>query len=242
MDGPVRTFVIIAIIVGALGYSFTSNRSDEQALLASVAPNWDAISAWPRVEISEQIAPDPDRVTTVIVLDDSGSMANDMRDARDAVVRAVQALPDNARVAVIGLNNPNILEAMPAPDARSIIRDRVARIPADGSTPLAAALSRAHAILESEAAMQRGFGTYRIILTTDGEADSENDLRRAVAQVLSTSPVELTTIGIGLGRGHVLQLEGHTTYLRIRNISQLEQALLDVNAEQTAFEQLDSFE
>ncbi|MEO1562230.1 MAG: vWA domain-containing protein [Pseudomonadota bacterium] len=239
------THAILLAIALAATFAFFDYRQGQQEIAALeeiAAPQWEAITNWPAIETDDQITPDPNRVTTVIVLDDSGSMATEMSDAHRAVISAVQSMDDSARVAVLGLNAGLILEPMFASDAKTLVNDLVTRVPADGSTPLARAVSQAYGLLSEEAARQRSFGTYRIIVTTDGEADDNEALKSSVAEVLANSPVELTTIGIGLGNRHVLKLAGHTNYLPIGDISLLESILLQVNAEQTSFEQLTSFD
>lgn len=242
MENPIRTLLIGIAIISAVVMSVMENRNTQRAYESIFEPDWEAISSWPQGETLDQIAPDAERITTVVVLDDSGSMAGDINAAKDAVIRSIELLPDSARVAVIGLNAGDILEAMPAPDAKSAISVELQPVPADGSTPLAEAVIRAFQILETEATRQRGFGTYRVVITTDGEADDNYALQQAVAHVLSKSPIEVTTIGIGMGRDHVLKLAGHTNYIPINNIKQLEAALIEVNAEQTIFEQLPEFQ
>ena len=209
-----------------------------------LAPDWPAIAAWPPEDEGGGVeaAPDPERLTTVMVLDDSSSMNARMGAAKDAVTEAARLLPQSGRLGVLALNAGLVQEPAPAAEAAAALPSRLDPIRADGSTPLGPALMAARAMLEAEAARQRGFGTYRIIVATDGAADDELRLAEAVAGILTETPIQISTIGIGLGSGHVLNMPGHVSYVGVTDVSGLATALAAAVAENTTFEPITAFD
>ena len=209
---------------------------------AALVPDWTRISAWPGFEAPGGSNPDPGQLSTVIVLDDSGSMGPMMLDAKQAVIDAVSQFPDNSRVAVIALNRGRVLDAVAVDEARASLPAAIDPVMADGKTPLGRALGTALDLLAQEAARQRGFGTYRILIATDGRASDAAVLRRAIAEILSASPVEVATIGIGIGEGHALNMPGFTDYVSVQGVDRLAAALAQVSAEQESFQPVTAFE
>ena len=209
-----------------------------------LAPDWPAIAAWPAedAEGAVEARPDPERATTVIVLDDSSSMRDRMDAAKAAVTEAAALLPETGRLGVLALNAGVVQAPAPAGQVAPALGSALAPIRADGGTPLGPALLAARALLEAEAARQRGFGTYRIIVTTDGAADDADRLARAVAGILTETPIQISTIGIDLGEGHVLNLPGHVSYVGVADVSGLAAALAAAVAENPTFEPITAFE
>ena len=208
-----------------------------------LTPEWEAVAAWPGLEADAAAAdPEPGRTTTVLVFDDSGSMSASIADAKEAAIAFVAGLPETTYFGAIGLNAGVLVEPMPVQDALPQLTASLDRLFADGGTPLTGALRQAHEMLRVQAANQRGFGTYQILVTTDGQADDSSRLTDEVVSILKTSPVTIATIGIGIGAGHPLNLGGETRYATITNVADLAAALEDVAAEQTQFDPITAFE
>ena len=246
----IPTIAIIAVI--AVGFIWnqasisppadTSVRSMDPVRLA---PNWDAIASWPPGAGdggTAQSNPDPLQVTTLIILDDSGSMSEQMVAAKQAVVDAVAQFPSDNRVGVLALNGGMILPVTTAGEAASRLATQLDPIQAKGGTPLGARLTEAAGLLTSEAQSRRGFGTFRILVTTDGAATDDIVMNDAVASILSTTPIELATIGLGIGEGHALNVPGYTNYVSIGSVGELANALQAAAAEQTVFQPITKFE
>lgn len=238
-------YVAIAVI-GVIAFS-TFNESQEwspgELGQEPVTPNWAAIAAWPSIESnSVEAQPDPNRRVTAIVLDDSGSMGGDMEAAKAAVVGALDAMADTDRVAVIALNAGTVLNFTKVKDARTIIQGRLQPIESDGSTPLTGAIRAAQTILEAEAAYVRGFGTFRLIVTTDGQADDGVALTSAIETLAAATPIQVTTIGIGISGGHVLRRKDLGGFVDVANVDALQEALQAAVAENTAFTAITDFE
>lgn len=248
----VTMVVAVGLIAGVIGFEGLMDtfygpataiepRFDEIDTRA-FAPNWSAIARWPGREADGSAAPDPNRLTTVIVLDDSGSMGADLEAAKQAVLAAVNQLPQDGKVAVLALNKGLVLEPTEVSAATRTLPAALAPLIPDGNTPLGSSLFQAYELLGDEAAQQRGFGSYRALITTDGQASDGDLLEVAITEILSQSPVELATIGIGIGEGHPLNMPGFTEYVSVNSVDGLADALVKATAEQTSFEPITNFQ
>lgn len=207
-----------------------------------VTPDWAAISAWPAVDTAQvEAAPDPNRQITAIVLDDSGSMSDQMEVAKQAVVGALETMQADDRVAVVALNKGVVLDFMRVEDARAVLADKIRPVRSDGSTPLTQAIQTAQLMLAEEGARARAFGTYRIIVTTDGAADEPGDLRQEIEEIARVTPIQVATIGIGVDGNHVLRRPAIASFVDISNASALGEALTKAIAESQDFSAVTTF-
>ena len=207
-----------------------------------VMPNWSSIAAWPAVETQTvEATPDPNRRITAIVLGDSGSMGADIVPAKAAVLEALNAMADHDRVAVVALNHGIVLPFTQVGDAKGALPDALAEIKSDGSTPLTQAVTIARSLLEDEAAAARSFGTYRMIVTTDGQADDGKALEAVVADMAAATPIQLATIGIDIRGRHVLRREDLGSFVDVSNIAALRGALEAAVAENSDFAAITEF-
>ena len=263
-----RGFVIVSSLVVASAGIFMLSSCDNSSPVTQVSepaqvtsndhadmmPDWSTIALWPfgsedessDIEVADEAdtpaTVDPWQVTTVIVLDDSGSMQGQIEPAKTAIIEAVTQFAPESRVGVIALNAGQVSEVVSAADAVTMLPDQLRSIAADGDTPLGRRLEDAAEILATQAEQRRGFGVFRILVTTDGEASDANRLHKAVSNILSKTPIELATIGIGIGEGHALNVPGFTSYVSVSGVDGLAGALTAAAAEQTTFQPIDRFE
>ena len=147
----------------------------------------------------------------VVILDDSGSMGNAMRSvrksrmdaAKDALLQVLRDLPDDAVVGVIALNTrvsgSNWVIPL-GPIDKSRIEQQVSQISARGGTPLGAAMRLgADALLEARD--KQAYGTYRLLIVTDGEATDPALVRRYLPVIISRSLVT-DVIGVDMSSNH----------------------------------------
>ncbi|MEM9342895.1 MAG: vWA domain-containing protein [Pseudomonadota bacterium] len=237
--------IVIVAVVGAIAYAVYDEFSGSGGGTVSrepVPPNWAAIAAWPRFEVETvEARPDPNRRVTAIILDDSGSMGSDIVPAKAAVVGALNAMADDDRVAVLALNAGTILPFTPVSDARAALSDLLRPIGSDGGTPLTNSIRNAQGLLEGEAATVRGFGTFRLIVTTDGAADDGFALEAAIEDLAASTPIQVTTIGIGISGNHVLRRDDLGSFVDVANVDALQEALEAAVAENTDFTAITDF-
>lgn len=244
----IEKFIILAV-VGGIGFSIfqeanQGTRSVPEAIVERqpVQPNWAAISSWPSVAADfVEAQPDPNRRVTAIVLDDSGSMGDDLEPAKLAVVGALDAMADEDRVAVLALNTGTVLPFTSVGEAREMLPRLLQNVYSNGSTPLTPAIGVAQNALESEAAIVRGFGTFRLIVTTDGKADDGVALDAAIERLAANTPIQVTTIGIGISGGHVLRRQDLGSFVDVANVDALQGALEAAVAENTDFTAITDF-
>jgi hypothetical protein len=117
----------------------------------------------------------------------------------------------------------------------------VEKVVPDKSTPLAAALDTAYAMLTAQAESQLGYGDYTVVIVTDGVADDIAALETSVNRVLATSPIMIHTIGFCIAADHSLNRAGRTVYRAANNPAELRQGLQEVLAESESFDDITGF-
>lgn len=233
---------VVVLVVGLIIFAIVAGEDNYAVSTEPVIPDWSAITAWPDT-IADQVEarPDPNRTFTAIVLDDSGSMGADIVPAREAVVAALGAMGDADRVAVFALNRGEILPFTDVTEARGVLPPLLSSVISEGSTPLTEAMQASRTALAEEAAIAGGFGTYRILVTTDGAADNGESLSLEVEDIARVTPIQIATIGVGIGGRHVLRREDLAAFVAIDNVAELESALRSAIAEEQSFSAITEF-
>ncbi len=237
-------FVLLAVVVGMAFAIFREGTQDDPRVVQHdpVTPNWAAITAWPTITADViEAQPNPNRRVTAIVLDDSSSMGSDIVPAKAAVVGALDAMADDDRVAVLALNAGTVLPFTTVSDARASLPNLLSPINSDGGTPLTNSVLQAQTLLEAEAATVRGFGTFRLIVTTDGQANDDQALDAVIEGLAAGTPIQLTTIGIDIRGGHVLRRADLGSFVDVDNVDALQTALQAAVAENTDFAAITDF-
>lgn len=240
-----RDTLALAAFVAVIGFAIYQESNEGGAVIVDrdpVVPDWTAIAAWPDREAEQvEVQPNPNRRVTAIVLDDSASMGDDIVPAKAAVVGALDAMDDDDRVAVLALNAGVILPFASVNDARRALPDLLRPINSDGGTPLAQSIRRARGLLEAEAASARAFGTFRLIVTTDGAANDGDALIAVIEDVATATPIQIATIGIDVSNRHVLRRDDIGSFVDVANVGALEEALQAAIAENTDFTAITEF-
>lgn len=175
----------------------------------------------------------------VVVLDDSGSMNDEMRSvstgkmdaAREALQTVLADMPDEAEVGVLALNstvNGSNWIAPLGPVDRATIRQRIASIRAEGSTPLGAAMKDATDALLA-ARNKQVYGIYRLLIVTDGEASDQELVERYLPEIKARGVVT-DVIGVDMSGDHSLATQVNA-YRRADDPGSLRQAIAQVFAE-----------
>ncbi len=183
----------------------------------------------------------------VVVLDDSGSMQDRMRSAgrmvrrmdaaKKALLEVLDNLPPDTNVGVLALNSrvDGSNWIVPLGDAdRQRWQANIGSIRADGGTPLGefmgTAVDQLLAVRE-----QQVYGTYRLLVVTDGEANDERLLETLLPQILARGIV-VDVIGVDMESEHSLATRVHS-YRRADDDASLKQAISEVFAETSADDQ-----
>lgn len=211
-----------------------------------------AKTVWPfgfEKEIEEAVQPETvaDKMITrnfVIIFDDSGSMADPDADdnrkidtAKKAVVEWSKSVPPAANVGLVSFHNGvwTLRPLTPANKKRLI--STVLDITQGGRTPLSAAFQKSFLMLTRQGLQQLGYGEYTIVVITDGAASSRDQLNKWVHFILDNTPIQIYTIGFGIGTDHTLNQPGLTQYKPAENLAELQKGLNEVLAEAETFDE-----
>lgn len=177
----------------------------------------------------------------VILLDDSGSMNNRMRDggrstprmevAKNALRKVIGQLPGDTQLGLLLLNGARQTGGWLIPLGpldRSEAISQVEKLKARGGTPLGRTMTVAMDTL-IEHRRKQPYGDYRLLVVTDGEATDRSVLRRNLPSLLSRG-IAVDVIGVDMKSDHTLANSAHS-YRRANDAESFEQALTEIFAE-----------
>ena len=180
----------------------------------------------------------------VVVLDDSGSMDDRMRSkdgrvrkieaAKQALLTVLEQLPEDAKVGVALLNgkvnrSPWLIPLGPVNVNQT--RRAIQSVRAKGGTPLGQFMKVASdALLELRD--EEYYGSYRLLIVTDGEAGDNNLVERFLPEIKGRG-ITVDVIGVNMQSDHSLATKVHS-YRRADDPESLTQAIREVFAETTS--------
>ncbi len=176
-----------------------------------------------------------------IVFDGSGSMEGDrLSQAKQATRQALGNLPNSSDVN-LGLyvfDNSGDREVVPlGSNNKTQVLAAIDGVVANSGTPLAEAIIFGSGKLEEQYKRQLGYGEYRLIVVTDGEANGNIPITEVPARLLALrAPVGLCTIGFQLDGNHTLSRYS-LSYQNANDTASLAKALGNVLAESTSFDE-----
>lgn len=176
----------------------------------------------------------------VVVLDASGSMSEKMRGtdvrkmkaAKAALREAVRQIPDHTRVGVLVFSASGGGEEWVYPLApldRAKIYEAVSKPEPGGGTPLGEFIKKAADRLLEQRKKQYGYGSYRLLIVTDGEA-SDPYLVDAYVPDAVAKGLRIDVIGVDMRAQHTLATKVHS-YRRADDPEALRKAVAEVFAE-----------
>jgi uncharacterized protein YegL len=175
----------------------------------------------------------------VIILDASGSMAtkmgssNRMLNAKAAINKIMATLPQTHHVGVLVFSDMKsaagdwIVSLGPVSPVE--IASALQKVKASGGTPLGAYMEKARKKLLETREKQSGYGTYRMLIVTDGEASDTKILKASTPKTLNNG-IYMDVIGVAMKKDHYLAGRAHS-YRRANDPKSLEQAIAKVFAE-----------
>ena len=179
----------------------------------------------------------------VIVLDASGSMkspmpgagTSKMESAKTALKSVLAKLPPTTRVGLLvfsaaNLKNPWVFPLGPRNDA--VLIPAIDQLQPYADTPLGRYLKIAADRLLEERARQFGYGSYRMLVITDGEAQDQDLVERHTPEIMARG-ITLDVIGVAMRDKHTLATKAHS-YRHATDSESLNRALREVFAEVTA--------
>lgn len=177
----------------------------------------------------------------VIILDASGSMAgrfqsetplDRMTAAKQALLKVAQKISTNTQIGLLVFSDPHLKSDWVYPlgpmDFRRL-RDAILLPQPGAGTPLGAYLKKGADRLLEARDEQHGYGTYRLIVVTDGEAQ-DGDLVERYTPEINRRGLILDVIGVAMSQQHTLARLAHS-YRAANDARALDRALSAVFAE-----------
>jgi uncharacterized protein YegL len=116
----------------------------------------------------------------------------------------------------------------PREDATQL-QHAIDRIRPNGRTPLGASIKKGTDRLLVDREAQFGYGSYRLLIVTDGEATDSSLVRRYTPDVIARG-ITMDVIGVAMSQDHTLATQAHS-YRRADDLESLTRAVSDVFAE-----------
>lgn len=178
----------------------------------------------------------------VVVFDASGSMGDPIgnRDSTIKIIAAKKALKqvlsktdNNTNIGLfvfgdVSNNNPVPL----GPRNIALLNKSIDSIQTGGSTPLGEYLEKAANQLLQQRQKNMGYGRYKILVVTDGEATDGSKMRQVAPEIMKRN-LNLDVIGVGMNGEHELA-KMSSSYRAANDTVSLNKALADIVAETPA--------
>lgn len=178
----------------------------------------------------------------IIVFDASASMGDSIgtgdRSIKIAVAKSslrqvVAKLRDNTNIGLFVFGNVSNTNPVPiAPKNVKNLNYAIDNIKDGGGTPLGEFIEKAANQLLQQRQKNLGYGRYKILVVTDGEATDRNKMASVAPEVLKRN-LSLDVIGVGMTSEHQLA-KMSTSYRAANDTDALNKALQDIVAETPA--------
>jgi uncharacterized protein YegL len=164
------------------------------------------------------------RKNIVILFDDSGSMMQQGRiyKAQKATISLLKSLKEGTNISIYALNKKRVVELQPVEDGVESAIKKIENIRANGSTPIGKSLTAVTKILERQKEKQSGYGSYTIVIVTDGKANSPKTMFGAVDRAIDNGFI-IKTIGLDI---HNHKLKNITEFVEASSQRELTKALM----------------
>ena len=177
------------------------------------------------------------------VVDVSGSMGEKcsgrrkIDGAKEAVTRFMKNIPDDVNIGLMlfGTRGDDFAEALPITAGnKEEFLNIINSLQPNGRTPLGEALLASVDKIVEQYKKQLGYGTYRIIVITDGE-QTGIDLKEPYDYLARHGFIGLYSIGLCMKTSHTLK-KYSLSYRDANDYEELEEALVEATAESDVFD------
>jgi hypothetical protein len=196
------------------------------ALLGAVlAGLWAAPLGQAQVQVTDNV---------VVVVDASGSMgapmggSTRMSVAKEALKQVLEQIPDTTHVGILVFPQGNWVYPL-GPRKESMLAGAIDSIQSGGGTPLGDYMKRGADALLKARRKQFGYGTYRLLVVTDGEAGDARQVEAYTPDIISRG-ITIDCIGVEMASRHTLATKVHS-YRNANDPESLKQAISEVFAE-----------
>lgn len=181
-----------------------------------------------------------------MVFDGSGSMNNKLQQgsnlqfknkiagAKWAVDEFMKTIPDDINLGLFVFDAQGVREVVPlAALDRAAFLAAIHDVRAAGGTPLGESIKAGVDALMKKYQQQLGYGEYRLIVVTDGEASGESI--GAAIQYAQDFGVPIYTIGLDVNEQHSLRANSRQ-FFSAKSFEELKKGLIDSAAESESFD------
>lgn len=168
----------------------------------------------------------------VIVFDVSGSMAGDkIRQGKIALKAFADQLKPSDYVALVPFSSHHrlVLPLTRVDQGKAAFLTEVDKLRDGGSTILVPPMETAYEELTRLGQRQLGYGEYTMVIVTDGACGDNPSTQ--VNEYITSTPIQIYTIGFQIGSNHPLNMPGMTTYVEADNLEELTEGLKGALAE-----------
>lgn len=251
---------LIALPFALAGCSDDGSTSSETSTSETAGLNLATVSeakqaAWPpgSIEDTDTLDSNLTRTNYMVVLDMSGSMSLDdcsgrypskAEAARVALSAWLEGVEREDNLGLVAFDHRGLNVAVPLGRSnRESFQAAVRHSSPHGGTPLHDAVRLAREQLTTRAEYQQGYGTYRLVVITDGQHNPGQDPTPQINAILDNpaNPIEIHTIGFCIERS-ALNQPGRTVYSSAKNPEELAAGLESVLAESQSFDQIKEFQ
>jgi len=248
-------FVLLVILANACNQKkdSTTNQGAPSTDETTVA-TYDAQTGlhWPTPKTAGEedvVEKDLTKKNYYVVLDGSGSMADSgcadgktrEEAAKQALVVFSSKIPDDANLGLLVFDDSGVREVVALKDNnKKQFVDAVLASKNGGGTPLASSMKEAVKQLGVQSRKQLSYGTYDLIVVTDGESSFGENPADVVDFVVEHTPIKIHTIGFCIDSTHSLNQPEKVAYKSATNTEDLSKGLESVLAESESFS-VDSF-
>jgi uncharacterized protein with von Willebrand factor type A (vWA) domain len=171
-------------------------------------------------------------------MDESCSGKRKIEGAKEAITRFMKNIPDDVNIGLMLFGTETgdgYKETLPLGAAnREEFLNIINGLKPQGRTPLGEAILASVDKVTEQYKKQLGYGTYRIIIITDGE-QTGIDLRQPCNYLARHGFIGLYSIGLCMKSSHTLK-KYSLSYRDANNYEELEQALVEATAESEEFD------
>jgi len=171
-------------------------------------------------------------------MDENCSGKRKIDGAKEAVTRFMKNIPDDVNIGLMLFgtrSGDDYAEALPISSGnKEEFLKIIDSLQPNGGTPLGEALLASVDKVVEQYKKQLGYGTYRIIIITDGE-QTGIDLRQPCNYLARHGFIGLYSIGLCMKSSHTLK-KYSLSYRDANNYEELEQALVEATAESDVFD------
>lgn len=170
----------------------------------------------------------------IVVVDASGSMGTPMGGtdrmsvAREALKQVLGQVPESTHIGVLVFPRGDWVYPLGS-RVEQRLNNAIDSIRSGGGTPLGSYMKRGADALLKARQKQFGYGTYRLLVVTDGEANDRNLVEGYTPDIISRG-ITIDVIGVDMESEHTLATKVHT-YRSADNPDSLRQAITEVFAE-----------